>query len=78
MKPDAPRRAIKRLALWLPVMAVAALLLALNLWASRHLGRLDLTAQRLYSLAPESIEVARRINQPVEVTCCASTSAPIR
>lgn len=68
MKPDAPRRAIKRLALWLPVMAVAALLLALNLWASRHLGRLDLTAQRLYSLAPESIEVARRINQPVEVT----------
>lgn len=62
------RRAGKRLSLWLPVLAVAALLLALNLWASRNLGRIDLTAQRLYSLAPESIEVARQIKQPVTVT----------
>lgn len=62
------RRAVRRLALWLPFMAVAALLLALNLWAARHLGRVDLTAQRLYSLAPESLEVARRIDEPVEVT----------
>ncbi|NMK45115.1 Gldg family protein, partial [Achromobacter sp. Bel] len=62
------RRAGKRLSLWLPVLAVAALLLALNLWASRNLGRVDLTAQRLYSLAPESIEVARQIKQPVTVT----------
>lgn len=62
------RRAGKRLLLWLPVLAVAALLLALNLWTSRHLGRVDLTAQRLYSLAPESVEVARQIKQPVNVT----------
>ncbi|MGS1009171.1 GldG family protein [Achromobacter anxifer] len=68
MSGGAAHRAARRLALWLPVAAVAALLLALNLWASRHLGRLDLTAQRLYSLAPESIEVARRIDRPVEVT----------
>ncbi len=64
----AVRRAGRRLSLWLPVMAVAALLLALNLWASRNLGRIDLTAQRVYSLAPESLEVARQIRQPVEVT----------
>ncbi|SIT13246.1 GldG family protein [Achromobacter sp. MFA1 R4] len=62
------RRAGRRLSLWLPVLAVAALLLALNLWASRHLGRIDLTAQRVYSLAPESLEVARQVRQPVEVT----------
>lgn len=69
MMPRAPwRRAGKRLSLWLPVVAVAALLLALNLWAARHLGRMDLTAQRLYSLAPESVEVARQIKQPVTVT----------
>ncbi|WP_291378049.1 DUF7088 domain-containing protein, partial [Achromobacter sp. UBA5777] len=64
----AVRRAGRRLSLWLPVLAVAALLLALNLWASRHLGRIDLTAQRVYSLAPESLEVARQVRQPVEVT----------
>ena len=69
MMPRAPwRRAGKRLSLWLPVVAVAALLLALNLWAARNLGRMDLTAQRLYSLAPESVEVARQIKQPVTVT----------
>ena len=62
------RRAGRRLGLWLPVLAVAALLLALNLWASRNLGRLDLTAQRLYSLSPESLDVARQIKQPVDVT----------
>ena len=32
------RRAGKRLSLWLPVLAVAALLLALNLWAARTWG----------------------------------------
>ncbi|QVQ26119.1 GldG family protein [Achromobacter deleyi] len=68
MSRQALRRAGRRLSLWLPVLAVAALLLALNLWAARHLGRVDLTAQRLYSLTPESIEVARQIRQPVDVT----------
>jgi len=62
------RRAGQRLGLWLPVAAAAALLLALNVWSTRHLGRIDLTAQRLYSLAPESIEVARQVAQPVDVT----------
>lgn len=68
MSRHALRRAGKRIALWLPVLAVAAVLLAVNLWSVRHLGRLDLTAQRVYSLTPESVEVARQIKQPVEVT----------
>lgn len=59
---------MRRWLIWLPVLALAAILLALNLWATRNLGRLDLTAQRVYSLSPESLEVARQVKQPVDIT----------
>lgn len=68
MRAGSSRLALRRLAIWLPAAAVAALLLALNLWSSRHLGKLDLTAQRVYSLSPESVQVARDVSRPVDVT----------
>ncbi|WP_459614096.1 Gldg family protein [Bordetella sp. 2513F-2] len=60
---------MKRLAeVWLPVAALAAVLLAANIWAVRHLGRLDLTATRVYSLSEDSLQVARAVPGGVSVT----------
>lgn len=68
MSASGMRRVGRRWLLWLPVVATGAVLLALNLWATRSLGRLDLTAQRVYSLSEESLEAARAIRQPITVT----------
>ncbi len=52
----------------LPVLAVASLLVALNIWAYQHLGRLDLTSAKVYSIGPESRHVAAQVNHPITIT----------
>lgn len=52
----------------LPVLAVLSMLVAANLWAYRHLGRIDLTSAQVYSISPESAQVARSVTTPVNVT----------
>ena len=52
----------------LPVLAVIGLLVAANLWAYRHLGRIDLTSAGVYSISPESERVAQSVDVPVNVT----------
>lgn len=52
----------------LPLIAVASLLLALNIWAYKHLGRLDLTSAKVYSISPETHRVIARVDQPVSIT----------
>src|SRR5690606_6029795 len=52
----------------LPILAVASLLLALNIWAYQHLGRLDLTSAKVYSISPETRRVIAKVDQPVSIT----------
>lgn len=52
----------------LPILAVASLLLALNIWAYQHLGRLDLTSAKVYSISAESRRVTAQVDQPVSIT----------
>jgi hypothetical protein len=63
-----PSRPMQWLRVWLPAGALLAVLVALNIAAYRHLGRMDLTSAGVYSLAEESVAVARGIDQPVAVT----------
>ena len=52
----------------LPILAVASLLLALNIWAYQHLGRFDLTSAKVYSISPETRRVIAKVDQPVFIT----------
>nr|MBF0682388.1 Gldg family protein [Pseudomonas sp.] len=61
-------RPVQWLRIWLPAVALLAVLVAANIAAYRHLGRIDLTSAGVYSLASESVGVARSIEQPVSVT----------
>lgn len=61
-------RPLQWLRIWLPAGALLAVLVAVNIAAYRHLGRIDLTSAGVYSLADESVAVARGIDQPVTVT----------
>ncbi|MFA7667106.1 MAG: GldG family protein [Burkholderiaceae bacterium] len=54
--------------LLLPVLAIASVLVAANLWAWRHLGRLDLTTGGVYSIGADSHKVLAGIDEPVRVT----------
>lgn len=61
-------RPMQWLRIWLPAGALLAVLVAVNIAAYRHLGRIDLTSAGVYSLAEQSVAVARSIDQPVTVT----------
>ncbi|HUH58852.1 MAG TPA: DUF4350 domain-containing protein [Candidimonas sp.] len=52
----------------LPILAVASLLFALNIWAYKNLGRLDLTSAQVYSISPETRRIIAQVKQPVNVT----------
>src|SRR5690606_28141072 len=54
-------RPVQWLRIWLPAGALLAVLVAVNIAAYRHLGRIDLTSAGVYSLAEESVAVARAI-----------------
>jgi len=60
-------RPVQWLRIWLPAGALLAVLVAVNIAAYRHLGRIDLTSGGVYSLADQSVAVARSIDQPVTV-----------
>ncbi|NNL85516.1 MAG: GldG family protein, partial [Myxococcales bacterium] len=53
---------------FLPILATLLAGCAANLWAMRSDQRFDLTDHGVYSLAPESREIAEAIDQPVSVT----------
>jgi ABC-type uncharacterized transport system involved in gliding motility auxiliary subunit len=52
----------------LPILAVASLLLSLNIWAYKSLGRLDLTSGQVYSISPETRRIIAQVKQPVSIT----------
>lgn len=52
----------------LPILAVASVLLAINIWSYGHLGRLDLTSARVYSISPETRRVLEQVKEPVSIT----------
>jgi ABC-type uncharacterized transport system involved in gliding motility auxiliary subunit len=63
------RRALApRLRLALPVLAAASALLAANIWAYRHLGRVDLTSGGVYTISDDTRRVIARVQQPLQIT----------
>lgn len=52
----------------LPVAAIASVLLAANLWSYRHLGRIDLTRAKVYTISEDSKRVLAGIEEPVRIT----------
>ncbi len=58
----------RRVGFWLPVAAMLAVLVAVNLLAARSPVRLDLTSAGSYSLGPESRRVVEAVGTPVTVT----------
>jgi len=52
----------------LPVAAIASVLLAVNLWSYRHLGRIDLTRAGVYTISDDTRRVLAGIDAPVHVT----------
>jgi ABC-type uncharacterized transport system involved in gliding motility auxiliary subunit len=49
-------------------LAVVGILVLLNFLSARHYKRFDLTAERRYSLSPQSLQVLAGLEQPVIVT----------
>ncbi len=69
MKLAAVRRVLAgRLRLALPVLATASVLLAANIAAYRHLGRIDLTSGGVYTISEDSRRVLARVQEPVRIT----------
>jgi len=53
---------------WLPIAAILAALVAINLFAARSPVRLDLTSTGAYSIGPESRRVIDAVREPVAIT----------
>lgn len=62
------RAAGLRLRLALPVLAVASVLGAANLWAYRHLGRVDLTSAGVYTISDDTRRVLAQVQGPLRIT----------
>lgn len=63
---------MKRRTFWiaaaLPVLTIAAALVALNQWAIDHPRRFDLTSGSVYSIGPQTRKVLAELREPVRVT----------
>lgn len=62
------RHLTTRLRLALPVLATASALLAANIWAYRHLGRIDLTSGGVYTISEDTRRVIARVESPLQIT----------
>src|SRR5690348_17448787 len=49
------------------ILIVAAVLVAINVVASRHDHSWDLTKNRRYSLSPESVKIVADLHQPMDL-----------
>ncbi|MFQ5785404.1 MAG: GldG family protein [Alphaproteobacteria bacterium] len=58
----------RRAAVWLPPLALGAVLVAANIWAVQHNHRFDLTSGGVYSIGPETRRVIASVGQPVTIT----------
>jgi ABC-type uncharacterized transport system involved in gliding motility auxiliary subunit len=48
-------------------LAVVAILALINFLGTQYVGRFDLTENRIFTLAPETLQVVRNLKQPVKV-----------
>ena len=61
-------RARALLTVVLPVCALCSVLAAVNIWAYRHAGRIDLTSAGVYTIAPETRQILAQVEVPIAVT----------
>lgn len=52
----------------LMTLAFLAILILLNILASRHSLRWDLTAERAYSVSPQAIQILKSLQEPITIT----------
>ena len=62
------KRGLARLKFLVPALALAAVAVAINLWALDHPKRWDLTSAGVYSIGPQTQRVLDELKQPVAVT----------
>lgn len=58
------------------VVAILAILVAVNWFGTRHHSRIDVTQNKAYSLSEQSIKIAKDLKDPVNVTLFVKTGDP--
>lgn len=60
----------------LQIVAVLAILTAVNWWGTRYHQRVDLTENKQYSLSEQSIKIVKGLKEPVDVTLFVKSGDP--